>query len=147
MLNRLLLNIVIILILPLSVVCQTDPVRPHPEGFLITREFAELTAARFDSLKFYKLQTERLTAAADTCNSLLNYAETVVKAQNDNYNILYSAYSGQAQIIESYKRTEQINADIKRSLKIETRKRKAWKVAAITAAGLFTTSVFYIALR
>jgi len=143
--NRLLLTILIILILPLSAVCQD--VRPHPEGFIITREFAELTASRFDSLNFYKTHTGKLNAAIDTCAMLLNYAESVVTQSKKHSDLLEAQIITQSEIIKSHSRTDDINKNLQRSLKVETRKRKAWKVTAITALGLFGTSLLYISIR
>lgn len=145
MLNRLLLNIAIILILPLSVVCQD--IKPHQDGFLISREFAELTAARFDSLKFYKVQTEKLTAAADTCEMILRRTDNLIKSYDNQLISMASQLNIQNQIIRSFEKTEEINLGLKKQLKFETRKRKAWKAVGVTALGLFGTSLLYIAIR
>lgn len=140
-----LLTIIILLILPLSIVCQD--IKPHQDGFIITRQFAELTAARFDSLKFYKAQNEKLLSSADTCLGLLNYAETLnaqLKAQN---NILFEQSIIQNKIINSYTITEQMNLGLKKEVRKETRKKKAWKAAAITGLSLFSVSLVWIAVH
>lgn len=133
------------LILHFCAVCQD--IKPHTDGFIISREFAETIAARFDSLKFFKAQNVKLFSALDTCENLLSDADRIMTEQRQQSDLLASQIITQSEIIKSYERTEQINADLRRSLKIETRKRKGWKVAAITAAGLFGTSVLYIYLR
>jgi hypothetical protein len=151
--NLLLLTILIILILPLSAVCSVDSItvndtfpniHPHQNGFLISRQFAELTAARFDSLVFYKEQTKRLSNMADNCELMLNKSADIINSHEHNANILKAQIITQSEIIKSYSKTDDINKNLQKSLKIETRKRKAWKVAAVTGLSLFATSVLYI---
>jgi hypothetical protein len=146
--KRLLLTILIILILPLSAVCSVNDtfpnVQPHKDGFLISRQFAELTAARFDSLIFFKEQTKRLSFLADNCELMLIKSDGIIKSHEQNANILNAQIVTQSEIIKSYSKTDDINKGLQKSLKIETRKRKAWKAAAVTGLSLFATSVLYI---
>jgi hypothetical protein len=125
-------------------VCQD--VKPHPEGFIISREFAELTAARFDSLKFYKAQTEKLTSAADTCTALLNYSERIIAQQNVQITTNIAQLNVQNEIIKTYANTENINKALRSELKGEVRRKKAWKTVAVTGLSLLGSCLLYIAI-
>ena len=75
---------------------------------------------------------------------MLNKSDGIIKSHEQNANILKAQIVTQSEIIKSYSKTDDINKNLQKSLTIETRKRKAWKVAAVTGLSLFATSVLYI---
>jgi len=115
-------------------ITQTD------KGLIITREFAEFIAARFDSLKAFKDANKLCIDVVDSCSALVSNFEQLDVLQERKI-------AGQAEeiamlhdFIESYKRQEIITTDIQKQLKKETRRRKLWQVVGIGAgAGLLTT--------
>lgn len=121
-------------------------IKPHPDGFLITREFAEFVAARFDSLKTYQKAYNEAIAAADSCSDILWKSEQLNILQERNIAGLEMEISELNSVIDSYKRQEIVMADIQKRLKKETRRRKFWQIVGIgTGTGLLTT-IFILAI-
>ena len=115
-------------------ITQTD------KGLIITREFAEFIALRFDSLKTYKDAYKQCNEVLDFSLVIINSQDTLLTFKDKKIVSLESEISIGQQLIESYKRTEIISADIQKQLTKETRKRKLWQVVGIGAgAGLLTT--------
>ncbi len=121
-------------------ITQTD------KGLVITRQFAEFVAARFDSLKTFKELYFVSVAALDSCVQLVGNTEQLDIAQERKI-------AGQAEeiaalwyLVDSYKKQEVITTNIQKQLKKETRKRKFWQLVGFgTGAGLLTT-IFILAL-
>lgn len=107
---------------------------------VISREFAEFVALRFDSLKTYKEAHRQCNEVLDFSLVIINSQDTLAAQVNKKVLSLQSEITTQAQIIESYKRTEIVTTDIQKQLMKETRKRKFWQVVGIgTGVGLLTT--------
>jgi len=108
--------------------------------FIMNRSYAELVALRFDSLKTYKDAYKQCNEVLDYSLVIINSQDTLLTFKDKKIVSLESEILTTSQLIESYKRTEIISADIKKQLKKETRKRKLWQVVGIGAgAGLLTT--------
>lgn len=127
----------------LAAFCQVTQV---DSGFVITKNYAQFIALKFDSLDAYKIAHNKAVNAADTCNSLLKYSETIIKEQDLQFKLQLRQISAQNEIIESYKRSEFVFIDMQKQLKKETRKRKAWKVTAVSFISLFSLSLIYMAI-
>jgi hypothetical protein len=127
----------------LAAFCQVTQV---DSAFIITKNYAQFIALKFDSLDAYKIAHNKAVNAADTCNSLLKYSETIIKEQDIQFKLQLRQISAQNEIIESYKRSEFVFTDIQKQLKKETRKRKSWKVAAVSFISLFSLSLIYMAI-
>lgn len=130
--------------MPLSCVCQD--IKPHPEGFIISRQFAELTAARFDSLKFYKDYSLSLKSAVDTCDFILRRTDVLIGTYDNQIISLNEQIESHRQVIKSYEQTDKINNKIKQQLRTETRKRKAWQIVGMSALTVLGGALFYIAI-
>jgi len=111
-----------------SAYCQVTETN---NGYLITRNFAEFIAARFDSLEAYK----KYQSAFDSCRTALELSTEIIKKQDNEKQIFIKQLSLQQQQIDSYQRQERVCIDLQR----ETRKKKAWKYVAI--AGFCTTFI------
>lgn len=115
-------------------ITQTD------KGLVITRQFAEFVAARFDSLKAFKEANKICVDAVDSCFVLVKTFEQLDILQERKI-------AGQAEeiamlndFVDSYKRQEVITKDIQKQYKKEKRKRKFWQLVGFgTGAGLITT--------
>lgn len=136
MYNRLIILSLLILH-SLTAYCQ---ITKTDKGLIITREFAEFVALRFDSLNTYKEAHRQCNEVLDFSLVIINSQDTLSAQVNKKVLSLQSEITTQAQIIESYKRTEIVTTDIQKQLRKETRKRKLWQVVGIgTGAGLLTT--------
>lgn len=115
--------------------------------FLITREYAEFVAARFDSLEAFKKSYQFAISELDSCVMFLDKSETIILKQNQHADLLSAQIITQSEIIKSYQITDEINKDLQKRLKKETRKRKAWKVTAVAAIIFSGTAVLWIAIH
>lgn len=115
--------------------------------FVMNRRYAELVAARFDSLRLLKRSFNDCNNVVDGLQfSIMERAE-LIKAQNHLIENLRSDIDNQNQIIHSFERTEIITDDIKKQLFIESRKRKFWRVSAFVFLGAGVGSTIYFLTR
>lgn len=118
--------------------CQVTKV---DNGFLISREYAEFIAARFDSLENYKKYAGKL----QECDSILYHAESVISAMKVQYNMQSDMLKLKDQMIQSYERGNVICNDYARQLKKEKRMKKVWKITTYSfisvSLGLLTYSI------
>lgn len=140
---RLIITITFLILCSLAASCQIIKVN---NGFLISREYAEFIAARFDSLEAYKTAYGEAVNKAVECDFLLNKSERFIadlKEQNSNYNDMLKIKSD---IIASYERGTVVCNDYAKQLKKEKRFKKMWKIttyAFITVSlGAITYSIF-----
>ena len=140
---RLLITILFLTLCSLVASCQITKV---DNGFLITRDYAEHIAAKFDSLDAYKLAYKECVSKAFKCDSLLYQSEVLIKSLNDKYNIQSNMLTLKNQIIDSYKKTEYINVFTQKQLTKQTRLKKVWKITAISFISLSVASIIYIAI-
>lgn len=123
-------------------------IEPVHGGFFIDRQYAEIVAARFDSLEQYKAIAMQTDSALNTCLQL-------TKAQKQEANLIEMKAKLLQESIEDYKQTaisyqneiELQGAEIKRLRSdIKSRKRaKTWAIIggiAAGAAGGFIVGVF-----
>jgi exonuclease VII small subunit len=114
-------------------------------GYLITRDFAEFIAARFDSLETYKASFKDAMSALDNCKTAIKTAEELVQKKDKEKDLILQQMQIQSQIISSHKRTEQALEDVMKKYKSETRKKRAWKTTAIIAiSSTLLTSIILI---
>ena len=109
----------------LAASCQITKV---DNGFLISRDYAEYIAARFDSLDAYKIAYGECVNRAVDCDSLLYQSERLKKTLNDNYNMQSDMLRIKDEMIQSYERGNIICNDYAKQLKKQTRLKKVWKI-------------------
>ena len=118
--------------------CQVTKV---DNGFLISRDYAEFIAARFDSLETYKKYAGKL----QECDSILYHAESVISAMKVQYNMQSDMLKLKNQMIQSYERGNVICNDYAKQLKKEKRMKKVWKITTYSfisvSLGLLTYSI------
>jgi hypothetical protein len=115
--------------------------------FVMNRRYAELVAARFDSLRLLKRSFYDCNNAVDGLQfSIIERAE-LIKAQNNLIGNLRDDIEHQNDIIHSFERTQVITDDIKKQLFIESRKKKFWRVSAFILLGAGVGSSIYFLTR
>jgi hypothetical protein len=119
--------------------CQITKV---DNGFLISRDYAEFIAARFDSLETYKKYAGKL----EKCDSILYNAEMVISAMKVQYNMQSDMLKLKDAMIESYERGNVICNDYAKQIKKEKRLKKVWKITTYAfisvSLGALTYSIF-----
>ena len=122
----------------LAASCQITKV---DNGFLISRDYAEYIAARFDSLEYFKKYAGKL----ETCDSILYNAESVISAMKAQYNMQIDMLKLKDAMIQSYERGNVICNDYAKQLKKEKRLKKVWKITTYAfisvSLGLLTYSI------
>lgn len=113
--------------------------------FIMDRPFAELVAARFDSLvvlKDFQRQSDSLIA---NFQHAISVRSSMIQAQQHRIDNLREENSVLYKQIESFKRTDNISETLRKQLKAETRKRKFWKYSTIgvAVAGIIS-SIYFI---
>lgn len=124
--------------------CQITKVN---NGFLITREYAEFIAARFDSLEAYKTAYAESVNKAVECDFLLNKSERLIadlKEQNGNYTDMISLKDA---MIQSYERGNVICNDYARQLKKEKRLKKVWKITSYAFISVSLGAITYSIIK
>lgn len=124
--------------------CQITRVN---NGFLITREYAEFIAARFDSLEVYKIAYAESVNKAVECDFLLNKSERLIadlKEQNSNYTDMILLKDA---MIQSYERGAIICNDYARQLKKEKRLKKVWKITTYAFISVSLGAITYSILK
>jgi hypothetical protein len=117
-------------------------IKPHQDGFIVTRSFLELVSSRFDSLKHYKIVIKDSQVALDSCFSAINMSSWISKKQDEKVELMQEEIEEQNRMIESYSRQDLIYRDIHKKLKQETRKKKTWQIIGITTGiGLLTSLI------
>ena len=113
---------------------------------ILNRQQAELFAARFDSLKYYKTAYPNCINALDTSVSLLNYAAKINTFQERKIAGLNEEIAGLNYIITSHKANESVNNKLQESLYREKRRKKIWRSIAITGLSIITITTLRIIL-
>jgi hypothetical protein len=113
---------------------------------LISRDYAEYIAARFDSLDAYKIAYGECVNRAVDCDSILYQSEVIIKSLNDNYNMQSDMLRLKDEMIQSYERSNIICNDYAKQLKKQTRLKKVWKITTYAfisvSLGALTYSIF-----
>ena len=124
--------------------CQVTKVG---NGFLITRDYAEFIALRFDSLEVYKTAYGICIDRAVDCDSLLYSAESVISAMKVQYNMQSDMLLLKEAVIKSYERDIIIFKDIEKKLKKETRLKKVWKITTYAFISVSLGALTYSILK
>jgi hypothetical protein len=123
--------------------CQITKV---DNGFLISRDYAEFIAARFDSLEIFKVAHKEAIDKIDRCDSILYNAEMVISAMKVQHNMQTDMLRLKDAMIESYERGNVVCNDYAKQIKKEKRLKKAWKITTYAfisvSLGALTYSIF-----
>jgi hypothetical protein len=116
------------------------------DGSILTRNYAEFIAAKFDSLDTFKSLTKDCFNILDNTASALDTAKAVIKSKDIYISVLKSEISLKSEMIKSFERTEFAYIDIQKRYKGEVRKKKAWKITALAtiATTLLTTTIILL---
>jgi hypothetical protein len=128
----------------LAASCQITKV---DNGFLISRDYAEYIAARFDSLDAYKIAYVECVNRAVDCDSLLYQSERLKKTLNDNYNMQSDMLRIKDEMIQSYERGNIICNDYAKQLKKQTRLKKVWKITTYAFISVSLGALTYSILK
>jgi hypothetical protein len=128
----------------LAASCQITKV---DNGFLISRDYAEYIAARFDSLDAYKIAYGECVNRAVDCDSLLYQSERVIKTLNDNYNMQSDMLRIKDEMIASYERGNVVCNDYAKQLKKQTRLKKVWKITTYAFISVSLGALTYSILK
>jgi hypothetical protein len=139
---RILITIIFLTLCSLAASCQVTKVG---NGFLISREYAEFIALRFDSLDAYKIAYGECVDRAIECDALLNKSERLIADMKVQHQTQSDMLLLKNAMIESYERDIIIFKDIEKQLKKQTRLKKVWKITTYAfisvSLGLLTYSI------
>ena len=114
---------------------------------MITREYAEYIAARFDSLDAYKIAYGESVNRAIECDALLYNAETVISAMKVQHQTQSDMLQLKNAMVESYERDVIICNDYKKQLKKQTRLKKVWKITTYAFITVSLSALTYSILK
>ena len=139
---RVLIIATLLTLCSLAASCQVTKVG---NGFLISREYAEFIALRFDSLEVYKIAYGESVNRAVDCDALLNKSERLIADMKVQYQTQSDMLLLKNAMIQSYERDAILCNDYKKQMKKQTRLKKVWKIttyAFITVSlGALTYSI------
>ena len=139
---RVLIIATLLTLCSLAASCQITKVN---NGFLISREYAEFIALRFDSLDAYKIAYGECVDRAIECDALLNKSERLIADMKVQHQTQSDMLLLKNAMIESYERDIIIFKDIEKQLKKQTRLKKVWKITTYAfisvSLGLLTYSI------
>ncbi len=141
---RLLITIMLLTLCSLAASCQITKV---DNGFLISRDYAEYIAARFDSLDAYKIAYGECVNRAVDCDSILYSAESVIKAMKVQQKTQSDMLLLKNEMIQSYERSNIICIDYKKQLKKQTRLKKVWKITTYAFISVSLGALTYSILK
>ena len=141
---RILITIIFLTLCSLAASCQVTKVG---NGFLITREYAEYIAARFDSLDAYKIAYSESVNRAVECDALLNKAESVISAMKVQHQTQSDMLLLKEAVIKSHERDIIIFKDIEKQLKKQTRLKKVWKITTYAFITVSLSALTYSILK
>jgi hypothetical protein len=128
----------------LAASCQITKVN---KGFLISREYAEFIAARFDSLEVYKIAYGECVDRAVDCDALLNKSERLIADMKVQYQTQSDMLLLKDAMIKSYERDAIICNDYKKQLKKQTRLKKMWKITSYAFISVSLGALTYSILK
>jgi hypothetical protein len=128
----------------LAASCQITKVN---NGFLISREYAEFIAARFDSLEVYKIAYGECVDRAVDCDALLNKSERLIADMKVQYQTQSDMLLLKDAMIKSYERDAIICNDYKKQLKKQTRLKKMWKITSYAFISVSLGALTYSILK
>ena len=134
----------LLILCSLAASCQVTKVG---NGFLITREYAEFIALRFDSLDAYKIAYGESVNRAVECDALLNKSERLIldiKLQHQTQSDMLLLKEA---VIKSHERDVIICNDYKKQLKKQTRMKKVWKITTYAFITVSLSALTYLILK
>jgi hypothetical protein len=141
---RLLITILFLTLCSLAASCQIIKV---DNGFLISRDYAEYIAARFDSLDAYKIAYGECVNRAVDCDSILYSAESVITAMKVQQKTQSDMLKLKDEMIQSYDRSNIICNDYAKQLKKQTRLKKVWKITTYAFISVSLGALTYSILK
>jgi hypothetical protein len=141
---RLLITILFLTLCSLAASCQITKV---DNGFLISRDYAEYIAARFDSLDAYKIAYGECVNRAVDCDSILYSAESVIAAMKVQQQTQSDMLKLKDEMIQSYDRSNIICNDYAKQLKKQTRLKKVWKITTYAFISVSLGALTYLILK
>ena len=141
---RILITIIFLTLCSLAASCQVTKV---DNGFLISREYAEFIALRFDSLDAYKIAYGECVDRAIECDALLNKSERLIADMKVQHQTQSDMLLLKNAMIESYERDIIIFKDIEKQLKKQTRLKKVWKITTYAFISVSLGSLTYSILK
>ena len=141
---RVLIIATLLILCSLSASCQITKVN---NGFLISREYAEFIAARFDSLEVYKIAYGECVDRAVDCDALLNKSERLIAYMKVQHQTQSDMLLLKNAMIQSYERDAIICNDYKKQLKKQTRLKKMWKITTYAFISVSLGALTYSILK
>lgn len=117
--------------------------------FVMNRPYAQWVLNRFDSLTQCKVDNKQCMTVVDDLQLVVQDKNKVIN-QLESVNINYSIEIGEMNhIIDSYRRTEKLNEDVKKSLESEIKKKNFWKGLAYFGIGstVVTSTIIVLILK
>ena len=114
---------------------------------MISREYAEFIALRFDSLDAYKIAYGESVNRAVECDALLYNAETVISGMKVQHQTQSDMLLLKNAIIQSYERDAIICNDYKKQMKKQTRLKKVWKITTYAFITVSLSALTYSILK
>lgn len=117
--------------------------------FVMNRPYAQWVLNRFDSLTQCKVDNKQCMSVVDDLQLVVQDKNKVIN-QLEAVNINYSIEIGEMNhIIDSYRRTEKLNEDVKKSLESEIKKKNFWKGLAYFGIGstVVTSTIIVLILK
>ena len=141
---RILITIIFLILCSLAASCQVTKVG---NGFLISREYAEFIALRFDSLDAYKIAYGESVNRAVECDALLNKSERLIADMKVQHQTQSDMLLLKDAMIKSYERDAIICNDYKKQLKKQTRLKKMWKITTYAFISVSLGALTYSILK
>lgn len=117
--------------------------------FVMNRPYAQWVLNRFDSLTQCKVDNKQCMSVVDDLQLVVQDKNKVIN-QLESVNINYSIEIGEMNhVIDSYRRTEKLNEDVKKSLESEIKKKNFWKGLAYFGIGstVVTSTIIVLILK
>lgn len=117
--------------------------------FVMNRPYAQWVLNRFDSLTHCKVDNKQCMSVVDDLQLVVQDKNKVIN-QLESVNINYSIEIGEMNhVIDSYRRTEKLNEDVKKSLESEIKKKNFWKGLAYFGIGstVVTSTIIVLILK
>jgi hypothetical protein len=141
---RVLIIATLLILCSLAASCQITKVN---NGFLISREYAEFIALRFDSLEVYKIAYGECVDRAVDCDALLNKSERLIADMKVQHQTQSDMLLLKNAMIKSYERDAIICNDYKKQLKKQTRLKKMWKISSYAFISVSLGALTYSILK
>jgi hypothetical protein len=141
---RVLIIATLLILCSLAASCQITKVN---NGFLISREYAEFIALRFDSLEVYKIAYGECVDRAIECDALLNKSERLIADMKVQHQTQSDMILLKDAMIKSYERDIFIFKEIEKQLKKQTRLKKVWKITSYAFISVSLGALTYSILK